>query len=547
VRHYIGTFWEILDQPSSRFSLEFYKNLLSGLGVGEATRLARQALIREYGEETIVWASYILYGDPTFSYLAQAEAAKEEEEPRRVHTSLAGAEVRAREEVIDLAEKGVTRRRRTWWAAAAGVIVALAVLLGAYRLFSNRQIARYEKEALASYSEGNFEQALSACRVLEEKRPNGRLAHLIEGNIYLRKGTLEQAEAAFQGALKAGDGTRQQKAEAYIGLGRIASLRKQPEESLNYYRQATEAAPEGSQGYLSQAALLEGQGDYGGALALLLKAQKLAPEDRNVAALTRNTRERAAFMQDQERQARVDQAVKELLERMKAPPRALPSDGWTSSPLTLWVMDFETQGFAWREGEERLLVSGIVDQVIGKSRVQVVERGILDKLLRELKLGTSDLSERSTALNVGRIVAARLIVSGQVVYAGPLTQVSMRLIETETGRITATVNESFGSAVPASEVADRLGEKLLEKVGGLYPLRGKVSGVTAQGVKLNIGQRVGVATGQLFKVVNEDVTLTVTAVQADTSLGTISKGGGPLIEGLRVEAVPNAASQKSET
>jgi hypothetical protein len=148
---------------------------------------------------------------------------------------------------------------------------------------------------------------------------------------------------------------------------------------------------------------------------------------------------------------------------------------------------------------------------------------------------------------VGRIVAARLIVSGQVVYAGPLTQVSMRLIETETGRITATVNESFGSAVPAWEVADRLGEKLLEKVGGLYPLRGKVSGVSAQGVKLNIGQRVGVATGQLFKVVNEDVTLTVTAVQADTSLGTISKGGGPLIEGLRVEAVPNAASQKSET
>jgi class 3 adenylate cyclase/CHAT domain-containing protein/Flp pilus assembly protein TadD len=547
VRHYIGTFWEILDQPSSHFSLEFYKNLLSGLGIGEAMRLARQALIREYGEETIVWASYILYGDPTFSYLAQVEAAKEEGEPRRVHTSVAGAEVRAREEVIDLAEKGVTRRRRTWWAAAAGVIVALAVLLGGYRFLSNREIARYEKEALASYSEGNFDQALSACRVLEEKRPKGRLARLIEGNIYLRKGNLEQAEAAFQGALQAGDGTNAQKAEAYIGLGRIASLRKQPEESLNYYRQATEAAPEGAQGYISQAALLEGQGDYGGALALLLKAQKLAPEDRTVAALTRNMRERAAFIQDQERQARVDQAVKELLERMKAPPRALPSDGWTSSPLTLWVMDFETQGFPLREGEERLLVSGIVDQVLGKSRVQVVERGILDKLLRELKLGTSDLTERSTALNVGRILAARLIVSGQVVYAGPLAQVSMRLIETETGRITATVNESFGSAVPASEVADRLGEKLLEKLGGLYPLRGKVSAVSAQGVKLNIGQRVGVATGQLFKVVNEDITLTVTAVQADTSLAAISKGGGPLSEGLRLEALPAPASRASES
>jgi class 3 adenylate cyclase/tetratricopeptide (TPR) repeat protein len=538
VRHYVGTFWEILDQPSSRFSLEFYKNLLSGLGIGEAMRLARQALIREYGEETIVWASYILYGDPTFNYLAQVEVAEEGEEPRRAYPPLAGAEVRAHEDVIDLAEKGVTRRRRTWWAAAAGVIVALAVLLGVYRFLSNRQIARYETEALASYSEGNFEQALSACRVLKEKRPNSQLAYLIEGNIYLRKGNLEQAETTFQGVLQAGDGTRQQRAEAYIGLGRIASLRKQPEESLNYYRQATEAAPEVTQGYLSQAALLEARGDYGGALALLLKAQKVAPEDRTVAALARNMRERAAFVQDQERQARIDQTVKDLLERMKAPPRALPSDGWTSSPLTLWVMDFETQGFPLREGEERLLVSGIVDQVMGKSRVQIVERGILDKLLRELKLGTSDLTERSTALDVGRILAARLIVSGQVVYAGPLTQVSMRLIETETGRITATVNESFGSAVPAANVADRLGAKLLEKIGGLYPLRGKISAVNAQGANLNIGQRAGVAMGQLFKVVNEDVTLTVTAVQAETSLATISKGGGRLVEGLRVEALP---------
>ncbi|MCP4576936.1 MAG: CHAT domain-containing protein, partial [Deltaproteobacteria bacterium] len=30
VRHYVGTIWEITDEPSSRFSLEFYKHLLSG-------------------------------------------------------------------------------------------------------------------------------------------------------------------------------------------------------------------------------------------------------------------------------------------------------------------------------------------------------------------------------------------------------------------------------------------------------------------------------------------------------------------------------------
>jgi len=30
VRHYLGTFWEIMDEPSSHFALEFYRHLFSG-------------------------------------------------------------------------------------------------------------------------------------------------------------------------------------------------------------------------------------------------------------------------------------------------------------------------------------------------------------------------------------------------------------------------------------------------------------------------------------------------------------------------------------
>ena len=71
VKHYVGTFWEILDEPSRRFALEFYRQVLLGLSVGEAMREARLSLIREYGEETIVWGSYLLYGDPTFNYMDQ--------------------------------------------------------------------------------------------------------------------------------------------------------------------------------------------------------------------------------------------------------------------------------------------------------------------------------------------------------------------------------------------------------------------------------------------------------------------------------------------
>jgi CHAT domain-containing protein len=80
VQHYIGTFWEILDEPSSQFAKLFYGSLSQGESVGEAVRKAREKLIEAHGEETIVWASYMVYGDPTFAF-DPAEKEEEVEEP----------------------------------------------------------------------------------------------------------------------------------------------------------------------------------------------------------------------------------------------------------------------------------------------------------------------------------------------------------------------------------------------------------------------------------------------------------------------------------
>lgn len=65
VTHYIGTFWEVLDSPSSIFAIEFYKALARNISIGEAVRIARKHLIGHFGKNNIIWASYMLYGDPT--------------------------------------------------------------------------------------------------------------------------------------------------------------------------------------------------------------------------------------------------------------------------------------------------------------------------------------------------------------------------------------------------------------------------------------------------------------------------------------------------
>ncbi|MGA1841993.1 MAG: CHAT domain-containing protein [bacterium] len=79
VQHYIGTFWKVLDEPSTNFALEFYGHLLKGASVGESMRSARLGLRGSYGEGNILWASYLLYGDPGVRYFPKEHGEDEEE------------------------------------------------------------------------------------------------------------------------------------------------------------------------------------------------------------------------------------------------------------------------------------------------------------------------------------------------------------------------------------------------------------------------------------------------------------------------------------
>jgi hypothetical protein len=199
-------------------------------------------------------------------------------------------------------------------------------------------------------------------------------------------------------------------------------------------------------------------------------------------------------------------------------------------------MDFGIQGYTLQEGEDRLMAAGLTDTVLQNSRAQIVERALLDTLLQELKLGSSNLADRNTALALGKILAARLILFGQIIYSGPETHLAIRLIETETGRVTAAFSETIGGAVPVSVLTGKLAEKLINRLKQLYPLRGKILNQNGQEVQINIGQTSGVKIEQRFKVANEEVVLEVIEVQQETCLAKIVNLVRQLEIGQRVEA-----------
>jgi len=229
------------------------------------------------------------------------------------------------------------------------------------------------------------------------------------------------------------------------------------------------------------------------------------------------------------------------LESLKNPsPQAAFEDGWTSFPLTLWVMDFSSTGQCLREGEEKLIACGITDRLIEKSRAKVVERSLLDKLLEELKLGTSRLADQATALSLGKIMAARVILYGQIIYDGVQTQVALRLIETETGEIKGALSEHFVSTASPSEITEKLSDFLLAKLMALYPLRGRISEVGEKGATLNIGRKHGVQVTQQFRVAGTDWIIEIEDADQERSTAKMKEGYGTLTPGLRVEILSDS-------
>ncbi len=86
VRHYVGTCWEIMDEPSSFFAHEFYEYLRSGKTMGQAIKEARCNLTDRYGPD-ICWASYILYGDPTVRYFRQQGVPEPKKKEKNIPVS----------------------------------------------------------------------------------------------------------------------------------------------------------------------------------------------------------------------------------------------------------------------------------------------------------------------------------------------------------------------------------------------------------------------------------------------------------------------------
>ncbi len=399
VQHYIGTFWDVQDEPSLYFSIDFYKELIDGAMVGEAVRKARLRLIERYGEDTVIWASYMLYGDPTARYVA---LSKYEDRDDGIDVSDADLSGREEEKVlrgsVSSAGKVVSfpGNKQRWILLSAAVLLALTAIM-TFQVFRKGEHAPPVHTPVVVSTE-----SVEA----KEKRVNELVASLI----------------------------RQYKEDKASGAGHIRE------------------------------------------------------EHRS----------------------------------------GLPA---------LVFLNINAYGIT--KADKDYILARVTDALQKSNRVHVVDRGIIDKLLKELKMSSSQLADPETTLRIGRILSANLISVGSIVRDNNDWQVSLRMIETETTSVKAALAEDVETG-DKKEVARVLGHEILKKIRAVYPLQGRILSYKEESVVLDVGYKDGAETGLKMNVLSETGKINVgeleiTSVAEHTSDAKILSQRGNLGKGLRVE------------
>jgi hypothetical protein len=256
------------------------------------------------------------------------------------------------------------------------------------------------------------------------------------------------------------------------------------------------------------AVALNDTGQPAKAKAALERAKALDPNDAMTIALLRQTQEALADEQDRARQQYVDEAVKDLAARFRAPlPRpaaAGTADDWTSPVMALSVLPFQDQtlpGQTGRIGMETLVQQEVIRELQARG-FTLVERRLLDKVLAEVKLGSSELADQDTQIKLGKLLAARLMVSGVLTAQGNSLDASVRAIDTETTQL-AMVRSERGTAPPnPAQLAGAIASSVAATVKDKYPLKGRIVQIDGERAIVNIGKKHGLTAGQSFNVLS---------------------------------------------
>jgi tetratricopeptide (TPR) repeat protein len=208
-----------------------------------------------------------------------------------------------------------------------------------------------------------------------------------------------------------------QKALAYNRLGRSYTSQGENDQALISYDKAISYDAQNPELYSNRGLILKKMGNYEQALEQFEQALKINPQDKLAALFKQEVERSLTNLDNSERQQRLDSLINNLVEayhRQKTIPPVVEEK--TAESLTITFLNFKGKDtMSGRAGEVEYILLKLMDYLGNTGKVKVVERQLIERLLEELKLGSSELADPRVSARLGRILAARLIVTGSIV------------------------------------------------------------------------------------------------------------------------------------
>lgn len=180
------------------------------------------------------------------------------------------------------------------------------------------------------------------------------------------------------------------------------------------------------------------------------------------------------------------------------------------SKVKVAVLDPTTSGISMDEGTKLAVQELISSSLVNTGKFTIVERSMIDKIVKEQSFQNSDIADNSQATAIGKLSGASKVFLSAVSLVGGRNMLSIKIIDVET----ATIEKQKTKIVDSSDLLDIVEPLTLELIGE----KTNSSHVT---ISQNYNTQTDLKSPQTQIIIHELKTYT----QKDITLGNISMGG----------------------
>lgn len=136
--------------------------------------------------------------------------------------------------------------------------------------------------------------------------------------------------------------------------------------------------------------------------------------------------------------------------------------------MKIAVLDFQLQGEGYSTSDMgKIVAEWLTTALVKKGNFEVVERRLLQQILKEQELSMTGVIDESSAAKVGKLLGVKAIISGSISKLGSYMEVNARIIDVESASIIAAERVKGVSL-------DQLSDRVVQMGSSMAVVDGKV-------------------------------------------------------------------------